>query len=323
MSDAANLSGDEVSALMDGLGEADAAAGKPSAELRAYTFGKEAVRPMAALPALDRMNERLERRLRGIVEPLARSKPRIHAEAIAVQSFDGWRAEHPEFISLSLYRFAPLKGGVLVAMGADLVGRLVDAFYGGTGALRDSRAKEFTPTEERLIVRINEGLVAALTEVWNEILPVKPQLVARETNTAYAPLVRGDEAVAIVRFGIALGGARPASIDILYPVAALRAVEGLLSNKASDDGSLAASEWRHKLADALGDVRVQARSVLARPEISVSELVRLAEGDVIPVSLPASVPLLVEGRVIARGQIGDQDGRAALRIEKLHTGGNI
>jgi flagellar motor switch protein FliM len=38
---------------------------------------------------------------------------------------------------------------------------------------------------------------------------------------------------------------------------------------------------------------------------------------VIPVSLPAHVPLIVEGRRFAIGTIGEHDGRAALKIEKV------
>jgi flagellar motor switch protein FliM len=67
-------------------------------------------------------------------------------------------------------------------------------------------------------------------------------------------------------------------------------------------------------------VRLEARSVLARPNISVAELLQLKPGDVIPISVPALVPLLVAGRPVALGKIGDQDGRAALKIEKVEGG---
>jgi flagellar motor switch protein FliM len=71
------------------------------------------------------------------------------------------------------------------------------------------------------------------------------------------------------------------------------------------------------MTGALGEVRIDARSVLARPTLSVSEVLNLKTGDVIPISLPAMVPLLVAGRQIALGKIGEQDGRAALKVEKV------
>jgi flagellar motor switch protein FliM len=38
---------------------------------------------------------------------------------------------------------------------------------------------------------------------------------------------------------------------------------------------------------------------------------------VLPLILPSQIPLLVEGRVVAHGSIGEANGRAALRIEKI------
>jgi flagellar motor switch protein FliM len=208
---------------------------------------------------------------------------------------------------------------VLIAVAPELVGRLVDAFYGGLGIHSERVVKEFTPTEERLLTRLSEALIETLVEVWSEVMPVKVQLSSRETNTAYAALVPAAEPVAVARFSIAIGQGGPAKIDILYPVAALRAIEGQLAAKIHDDAGMTGSEWRERMSSSLGEVRIQARSVLARPTLSVSEVLALKTGDVIPISLPAMVPLLVAGRQIALGKIGEQDGRAALKIEKVES----
>jgi flagellar motor switch protein FliM len=316
MSEGSTLTSEEVDALVAGLneheGEAVAAGGT-----QPYVFGSEPARPLAAIPALHRMSERAARKLRERIEPISRVKPRVWADPVAVRRFESWKAEQPEFTSVSLYRFRPLKGGLLVAIEPELVGRLVDAFYGGTGIHGERVVKEFTPTEERLLTRLSEALIETLTEVWTEVMPVKAQLSSRETNTAYATLVGDDEPVAIARFTITLGHGRPSTLDVIYPVASLRAIESQLSAKVHDDSGMSGAEWRERMCSALGEVRLQARSVLARPTVSVSELIDLKPGDVIPISLPAIVPLLVAGRQIALGKMGEQDGRAALKIEKV------
>jgi flagellar motor switch protein FliM len=204
-----------------------------------------------------------------------------------------------------------------MAIQPELIGRLVDAFYGGPGIHGERIVKEFTPTEERLLTRLSEALIQTLTEVWAEVMPVTAQLSSRETSTAYAALVQDDEPVAIARFTIALGQGRPCIVDIVYPVAALRAIESQMSTKVHDDSGMSGAEWRERMCIALGEVRLKARSVLARPTLSVAELLKLKPGDVIPISLPAIVPLLVAGRQIAVGKMGEQDGRAALKIEKV------
>lgn len=317
MSSATSLSGEEVAALMDELREVDQTR---SASAQPFAFGGDPARPLTAVPALERMNERAARRMRERIEPISRIKPRVIAEPVLVRRFEDWKSEQPEFTSISLYRFKPLKGGLLIAIEPELVGRLVDAFYGGPGINNERLVNEFTPTEERLLTRLSEALIEALTEMWSEVMPVKAQLSSRETNTAYAALVAGDEPVAIARFTIALGQGRSSMINILYPVSSLRAIEGQLSAKVHDDGGMSNSEWRERMSSALGEVRLQARTVLARPTMSVSELLRLQPGDVIPISLPALVPLLVAGRQVAFGTIGEQDGRAALKVEKIQAG---
>jgi flagellar motor switch protein FliM len=316
MSKKTDLSGEEISALMSGL-EKEPGGGRASGAPRPFSFGADASRPMSALPVLDRMNERMVRRLRDIIEPFARAKPRVTAEPTCVRSYGDWQAEQAEFISLSLYGFKPLKGCIMLAVQPEFVSRLVDAFYGGGGQPPVSQSKEFTPTEESLLSRLAESVIGALAEVWTEIVPVRAALRSRETNVGFAGLARADEPIAVSTFQLAPWAGKPAVIEILYPVAALRSVEHELAAKAHDDATSRGNEWRNRMAAAVGEVRVKARTVLARPELSMSELMQLQVGDVIPVTLPAHVPLLVEGRRVALGTIGEHDGRAALKIERI------
>lgn len=287
------------------------------AQPQPFAFGTENYRPMSALPALDRIGERMARRMRDVIEPFARAKPRITAAPVIIQRFETWRSEKPEFTSLNLYRFRPLKGGVLVTLQPEFISLLVDSFYGGTGAVVSMRAEEFTATEERLLGRLVDTLMTGLAEAWSEVVPAAPQFVARETNTAYATLVHRDEPVAVTRFTVVSPQGAPSVIDIVYPVSSIRAVETALSSRVQDDAGIGGGEWRDRMAAALGEVRLDARSVLARPTMQIHDLLKLAPGDLIPIALPTMVPLLVAGRVIAHGTIGDNDGRAALKIEKM------
>ena len=104
MNQKTDLSGEEISALMSGL-DKEPGGGRESGSPRPFSFGGDASRSMSALPVLDRMNERMVRRLREIIEPFSRAKPRVVAEPSSVRAFGDWQAEQSEFISLSLYGF--------------------------------------------------------------------------------------------------------------------------------------------------------------------------------------------------------------------------
>jgi len=60
--------------------------------------------------------------------------------------------------------------------------------------------------------------------------------------------------------------------------------------------------------------------VLARPTLTLDELLNLKNGDVIPVTIDRQLPLIVGNRVIAQGSIGEQNGRAAFMIERMTQG---
>ena len=71
------------------------------------------------------------------------------------------------------------------------------------------------------------------------------------------------------------------------------------------------------IARRMRDIRLPARTVLARPNLSLADLMELKVGDVIPVTIGRALPLIVGNRIVAHGTIGEQDGRAAFQIEKL------
>lgn len=322
MTEESNLSGDEISALLDGFLDTESAPPQQAAEVvRPFAFGKEGARSMSALPALDRMNEKLARAVRELLEPYVRAKLKVTAEPVQIRAFEDWQAEQREFTSLNLYNFKPLKGAILLGLEPEFVSRMVDAYYGGAGLPTMHQMKrEFTATEEALLCRVSDALVGVLADHWADILPVRPQLRARETNASYANLVRGDEAIAIARFDLRSGDSDATTLDILYPVAALRAVEKELALKSRAEASGRGEVWRERLEAAIGEVRVDARTVLARPSLTLGELMELKEGDIIPVSLPAQVPLIAQGHTVALGTIGEHEGRAAIKIEKIASG---
>jgi flagellar motor switch protein FliM len=311
-----SLSSAEVAALMEGLSDVEPDAPAPG-DVRPFALGQEALRSTTRLAGLDRISERLARRLRTVVEPFARAKTQVIPERTETRRFEDWRAELPEFTSLSLYRLRPARGGLLVVLEPGFIANMVDAFYGGSGVSAPPKTGEFTASEERLVIRLNDAIIEMLVEVWGELLPLSPVLASRETNAAYASLVRPEEVVVVQRFTVKPGAGRSTTISILYPHATLRPVEAELASRVHDDASGGDAEWRHRLGCALENVRLPVRSVLARPEMTVGQLLALKVGDVIPITLAPRVPLLVGSRRVAEGTIGEHDGRAALMIETI------
>ena len=75
--------------------------------------------------------------------------------------------------------------------------------------------------------------------------------------------------------------------------------------------------WKDNLKDSVEQIYLPVRSVLARPTMQLSELSRLAVGDILPVAPTDNVPLIVGDRVFAHGSIGEQNGGVAFKIKNF------
>lgn len=319
---ASSLPGDEITALMAELSTTGLGIGgeEASSEAQPFVLGAEDCRPAQRLAGLDRISERLARQLRDAIEPYSRSKTQVTADPIEHRRFEDWSADQRDFTSLSLYRLRPLKGGMMIAIEAEFITSLVDAFYGGRGQAPANKRTEFTVSEERMLARLTEMLVGQLKDAWAEVMKLEPVLASRETNPAYATVAKPQDSIVVQRFAFVPAQGRPGTVTFIYPQTTLRPIEALLSAKVREDAGPVDAEWRQRLAWAVEDIRLPVRSVLARPELTMAQLMTLKPGDVIPINLAPKVPLLVGSKRFAEGTIGEQEGRAALLVETVGKG---
>lgn len=309
------LAPDEADLLLEELG-----LGTPrhAAEVKRFALGQDSARPPEKLTGLDRLGEKAARSLRAAIEPLIQTRIQVSTAPLSVCRFDDWTAALPFFMSLSHYRLRPLKCGMLIAIEPDFITRLIERFYGGGPSASTLKVRhEFTASEELLLTRLLEKVVTILADHWREVTPVETQLVSRETSMAHLAFVRPEDTVVVQPFVIHPADGPAATISVVYPLALLRPIEEKMATRIQDEAPGGAGDWRRQLADALKHVTLPVRSVLARPEITLSTLMALKPGDVIPIQLSPRTPLLVASRPIAEGTIGEQDGRAALMIEKV------
>jgi len=285
--------------------------------VRNFRLGRERPDVPEKLTGLERLGEKLTRSLRPIFETLAQARTDIAVEPLAILRFDEWTATLPAFTSMSGYRMKPLKGGMAMAIPPSFVTALLERFYGGACGDAPTGRSEFTAGEDLLLGRLTERLLGSLMEQWAEVTPIEAALVERDTSPHHFNFLRSDDVVVVQRFRIAPLECPPAVIAITYPLAMLRGIEDQMALRVHDDAPSEDTSWRARLALALGEVALPVRSVLARPEITLGQLMALKPGDVIPIQLNATTPLLVANHGIADGQIGERDGRAALMIDHL------
>ncbi|CAH0349867.1 MULTISPECIES: flagellar motor switch protein FliM [unclassified Sphingobium] len=287
-------------------------------DVKSFAFGKGDTQAPVMLSGLDRLGEKLGRRLRAVMEPLVGSRPEIEPQPVSVIDFGEWSQGVASSASISVYRVLPLKGNMLLRLDAGMISTLVDCFYGGVGNRTMPSRPEFTPTEDRLIARLSQSIVEQLAACWADVLPLDVTMTAREIGVGFASATPASDQMVVQRFTISLIRNEQWPIDIVFPLAALRAVEALTGSKVHDEQITVDVAWQTQMQRQMAHIRLPTRTVLARPSLTLTELIQLQPGDVIPVHINRSLPLIVGDRIVAQGSIGEQDGRAAFMIEKLN-----
>jgi flagellar motor switch/type III secretory pathway protein FliN len=144
----------------------------------------------------------------------------------------------------------------------------------------------------------------------------KPRFGEAQTDLLQAGLPKSREAISVQPFTCEGGAIKPAVISLILSAEAASRLskrsESYSVNEAPTDAA-----WTDRMRAAAMRVRLPARTILARSDVSFQRLLTLSPGDVLPLLLPAQIPLTVAGHIFAHGSLGEANGRAALLIEKM------
>ncbi len=253
-----------------------------------------------------------------MVEPIVGVRPVVTAQANEMVNHDLWSAMAPAFGAYSTYKLHPLKGMVVVRLDQSMIWGVVDRYFGGTGDRPGPERTEFTRMEERLLARLSDGIMRAIVDSWADLLPMEMAPISRESDPQALSFADPSEQLLSQSFTVSVGNGEGWTIELLFPHQALRQLEPLFApHAAADEPRHKDPLWQARMARQVAEVRFSSRAVVARPSLTLHELLNLKNGDIIPVSISRSVPLIVGNRLLAEGTVGEQNGRAAFMIEKI------
>jgi flagellar motor switch protein FliM len=280
-------------------------------------IGQAKLNPFGDLHTVQHLSTRLARSLKGVFEPLLRRELRCWAEPLAVQRFADYRAERPDVLTAWLpMPMTPAQGDALCVLDGRFVLELLDLFFGGTGAAPPVVPAAFSPAAEAMVAQLGRTVAEPLRAAWEPLARIEFGVGKVETNPALLGGIDGDDALIVTRFGLAAGSAKPVYVDLLYPVGAMKPHGASLTGKVLDHVEPDPA-WRTALTRAAMAVRFPVRSVLAEPVVSLSLLMNLKAGDVIPISFGAEVPVMVGRDCLGRGTVGVSNGQAAVQLTSI------
>jgi flagellar motor switch protein FliM len=259
-------------------------------DVQPYKFGTSEPQTPVSLSGMDRIGERVARQLRALLENFTGTKPNLTTQPAEMVNYDLWSAMAPNFCSLSTYKLHPLKGSILVKLDAGMISSVVERFYGGSGVRPGADRNEFTRSEDRLRAKLSDDIMKALIAAWADLLPMDMSLVSREHDPQALVFAEANDQLLSQTFTLNFGKGGEWTIELMFPVVALRQLEPLLATNAPDEIQLKDPLWQARLARQMGNIRLPAKTVLARPSLTLNELLNLKNGDVIPVTIERFLP---------------------------------
>ena len=324
MASSKKLTSEEVNALIDGLGDDSEALGSVSSvealEVKPFSFGSDDLSLLGDYYALRMINERFCRFARSVFLPMLRIQPRISSFPPEVKTFDEYSADADSFMSLTTSRLEELRGSSLLVVAPNFISLLTNSYYGGT-AVRPLRRVpgEFTATEQRVIEIISGGLMTAMQNAWKDLTPVSFAIQSHEENMQFASFVDNSETVIVCTFLVQLPGSEPATFDVVYPLQTLKPIASLLRSRVQSEFVTEDLSWRQKLECSILNIPLVVTAELARPKVSMKNLLNLQDGDTFPMQVNNGIKVLVEGKTLFNAELGQVGPQAALYLRDRIT----
>ena len=317
MSSSDILSQDEIDALIHGVDNGDfeiESQDVPEGEPQPYDFTSQDRIVRGRLPTLEMINERFARHFRISLFNMLRRSPQIEVSNVRIIKFAEYVRNLFVPTSLNLVKVKPLRGTALFVVDAKLVFSIVDNFFGGDGRFHAKiEGREFTPTEIRVVQMVLEYAFKDLKEAWTPVKDLFFEYINSEVNPQFANIVSPTEIIVVSTFHVELEGGG-GEFHVTMPYSMIEPLRDLLSTGMQSDRSDVDERWMRALQDEMKQAEVQVESAFTETQISLREVLSLKAGDVIPIDIPESVALRVQGIPLFFGQFGVYNGMNAVKI---------
>ena len=151
-----------------------------------------------------------------------------------------------------------------------------------------------------------------LKEAWKPVIDLDFEYVGSEINPQFANIVSPAEIVVISSVHVELEGGG-GDINITMPYSMLEPIRELLVAISSDAGDTDGG-WQLALRNEILRAEMSVKSILVEKTMTLREVMHFKKGDVIPVEMPKTVELSVEGIPVFSGKVGISDGNYAVQV---------
>ena len=320
------LSQDEVDALLQGItGESQKveSAAVETGGTRDYDIASQERIVRGRMPTMEIVCERFARNVRLGMFGLIRRTPEVSIGGIRVQKYSAFLREIVVPTNINLVTVRPLRGTGLIVCDPNLVFAVIDALFGGVGKFHTRiEGRDFSATEQRVIRRLVDTLIAEYSRAWQGIYPLELEYQRSEMQPQFANIATPSEIVVATTFNLEIGEAS-GSIHFCIPYATLEPIRDVLYSPTQGDASASDRRWVNLLTQQIQDAQVDLVVDLAKAPATVEQLLSFKPGDFIELDLHPVVQGKVDGVPVLECHYGTSNGHYSIKVDQLLSSSSL
>ena len=320
------LSQDEVDALLQGItGESQKLEpdDEPVGGIRDYDLASQERIVRGRMPTMEIINERFARNIRIGLFNFIRKTPEVSIGGIKVQKYSAFLREIVVPTNFNIVSVKPLRGSGLIVCDPNLVFAVIDALFGGAGKYHTRiEGRDFSPTEQRVIQRLVDVVIAEWRKAWGSIYPLELEYQRSEMQPQFANIATPSEIVVATSFTFEIGDTS-GMVHFCIPYSTLEPIRDVLYSTMQGDSAEPDRRWINLLKTQIQAAEVELVAELATAPATVEQLLALKPGDFIELDLSPAIEAKVDGVPVLECHYGTSNGRYALKVDRLISSSNL
>ena len=317
------LSQDEVDALLQGItGESQKLEPEqaPEGAVREYDLASQERIVRGRMPTMEIVNERFARNIRLGLFNFIRKSPEVALSGIKVQKYSAFLREIVVPTNFNIVAVKPLRGSGLIVCDPALVFAVIDSLFGGAGKFHTRiEGRDFSPTEQRIIGRLVDVVIAEYARAWQGVFPLALEYQRSEMQPQFANIATPSEIVVASSFTLEIGETT-GTLHFCIPYSTLEPIRDVLYTSVQGDSTEPDRRWVNLLEQQIQAAEVELVAELATAPATVEQLLALKPGDFIELDLEPAIQAKVDGVPVLECHYGTSRGKYAVKVDRLLTG---
>ena len=317
------LSQDEVDALLQGItGESQKLEPEqaPEGAVREYDLASQERIVRGRMPTMEIVNERFARNIRIGLFNFIRKSPDVSLSSIKVQKYSAFLREIVVPTNFNIVAVKPLRGSGLIVCDPALVFAVIDSLFGGAGKFHTRiEGRDFSPTEQRIIGRLVDVVIAEYARAWQGVFPLALEYQRSEMQPQFANIATPSEIVVASSFTLEIGETT-GTLHFCIPYSTLEPIRDVLYTSVQGDSNEPDRRWVNLLEQQIQAAEVELVAELATAPATVEQLLALKPGDFIELDLEPAIQAKVDGVPVLECHYGTSRGKYAVKVDRLLTG---